>query len=227
MLKECTIDIADAKEYYPLPRLSKENIRVSNPALTKFLADSEQGFDNLYKITQDYSWAIPDYIALSIIANYSPIIEVGAGNGYWAYLLRQLGCDITAYDIASAESGENTYFSGKQNSWTEVQIEQPERIKEILRSTERTLFLCWPPYNEPMASDYLKNYNGEYIIYIGEGIYGCTANDSFHETLDKEWSEVERYYHPIWKGHNDCLTVYRRKDITEADSPISQYNLYG
>jgi hypothetical protein len=35
---------------------------------------------------------------LAIIAQFSPLIEIGAGTGYWCYLLRQRGVTIWPYD---------------------------------------------------------------------------------------------------------------------------------
>lgn len=46
-----------------------------------------------------YSYAIPDLTALNILAEHGPILEIGAGTGYWAYLLRQRGVDVAAFDI--------------------------------------------------------------------------------------------------------------------------------
>ena len=40
----------------------------------------------------------PKRIALRTILAYSPLVEIGAGTGYWARLLRQLGADIVCYD---------------------------------------------------------------------------------------------------------------------------------
>jgi hypothetical protein len=47
-----------------------------------------------------YSWAVPTDEAIAAIANASPfgVVEVGAGTGYWAMLLRHRGVDVLAYD---------------------------------------------------------------------------------------------------------------------------------
>lgn len=50
------------------------------------------------RLVARYSWAIPNAAALRALAAAAPLIEIGAGNGYWAYLLRQLGVDILAFD---------------------------------------------------------------------------------------------------------------------------------
>jgi hypothetical protein len=51
------------------------------------------------ELRQKYAWAIPDARALRIIKHFAPVVEMGAGTGYWCYLLRQNGIDIVAYDL--------------------------------------------------------------------------------------------------------------------------------
>ena len=45
-----------------------------------------------------YAWAVPDERALRILEHFGPIVEVGAGKGYWASLLAARGVDVVAYD---------------------------------------------------------------------------------------------------------------------------------
>lgn len=49
-------------------------------------------------LCKKYAWAIPDERALQILASFSPLIEIGAGRGYWARLLRDQGVNILAFD---------------------------------------------------------------------------------------------------------------------------------
>ena len=62
-------------------------------------------------LVEKYSWAIPDNQALKILNNFSPLIEIGCGKGYWASLLQKLGTDIIAYD---------KYLNEEDKSWTQV-----------------------------------------------------------------------------------------------------------
>ena len=77
-----------------------------------------------------------------------------------------------------------------------------------------TLFLCWPPYNTPMAYDALRFYPGDMLVYCGEH-YGCTANDDFFELLEREWEEVATncMTHVSWDGLRDYVTIYTRKAV--------------
>lgn len=97
-----------------------------------------------------------------------------------------------------------------------------ETFKTINRSTENfdelqttfyeALFLCWPPYDEPMAYEALKAFKGQYLWYIGEDEGGCTAGDDFFQLLDSQWELIEtcpEFY--SWSGLHDELRLYRRK----------------
>ncbi|KAL3666792.1 hypothetical protein V7S43_008412 [Phytophthora oleae] len=57
-------------------------------------------------VAMKYSWAIPDERALQIIKHYGPIVEMGAGSGYWARLLQLRGVDVVAYDLHVAGDDE-------------------------------------------------------------------------------------------------------------------------
>jgi tetratricopeptide (TPR) repeat protein len=57
-------------------------------------------------LVRKYSWAIPDEEALATIGSYTPLVEIGAGTGYWAALLRKRGADMIAYDSHLAETGK-------------------------------------------------------------------------------------------------------------------------
>ena len=68
---------------------------------------------------QKFSYAIPNDEALDLILSYSPIVEMGAGLGYWAYLLDQKGCDIVAYDIDPIPV-DNKYLHIQAVPWYKV-----------------------------------------------------------------------------------------------------------
>ena len=95
-----------------------------------------------------FSWAVPSETALALVARYSPLVEIGAGTGYWAHLLRERGADVVAYDIAPPATHENHYHS-KRECFFPVQLGSDA---SVAGHHDRTLFLCWPPYEDPMAA---------------------------------------------------------------------------
>lgn len=155
-----------------------------------------------FDLCKKYSFAIPDEKALEIISRYSPIVEMGAGTGYWAYLLNEKGVDIICYDINPFNNDQ------ANNKWFEIKKGTP---KDLKKHPDRNLFLCWLDIF-PEDEKCLKYFKGEYVIYIGEGPGGCCASDKFFKTLKKIFNKVLIYYEiPRWHGIYDFLQISRRK----------------
>ena len=160
-----------------------------------------------YFCTRFYSWAIPNQEALECIAEFGPILEVGAGNGYWAYLLRNMGVDVVAVDRHPPHpQSKNSY--GHKTRYTYV---RRGSSRAPLKYPERTLMLCWPPYDTSLAYDALRSYSGEYLIYIGEGTGGCNGDSRFWNELYDNWKHVRFQSIPQWPGIHDGLDIYRRR----------------
>jgi hypothetical protein len=187
--------------------------------------------------TKRWAWAIPNNRVLDIIASYSPLVEIGAGTGYWAERLAKRGANIICYDafppdgtlIPDEEVAKlrpnmspferfNAYHNGAI-CYYPVHRGGPEKAgafrmpaRGVLPSSDRNLFLCWPPYSSLMGAQCLVHHAGEYVLYIGEGDGGCTGEEAFHRILERFYDEVDAHAIPQWDGIHDALFVYRRKD---------------
>lgn len=163
------------------------------------------------KFVDQYSWAIPNDAALNAIAKHSPIIEIGAGMGYWASLLRAIDVDILAYDRDPPKPGSKNNWhqnAAEREPWTKVLRGSPS---DAARHPERALFLCWPPLGLTMAVNCLRRYRGETVLYIGEEQGGCTGSDAFFQTLSRRFDLSETIEIPQWSGIHDCLQIWKRK----------------
>lgn len=160
-------------------------------------------YSNREELVRRYSWAIPDEAAIATLVAHSPIVEVGAGTGYWASLVAAAGGTIHAYDKNPPTIRENEYKHSV--------LYHPVLPVELMRLKKETLFLCWPPYADSMAVNVLRKYEGDTLIYVGEDEYGCTANDAFFKELVANWQLLKQIDIPQWKGINDTLNVYQRK----------------
>jgi hypothetical protein len=181
-------------------------------SITKFL-DKEFSYVPSFavrdKLVRMYAWAIPTEEALKMICKYSPIVEIGAGTGYWASLLKAMGADVICYDlpIGTIDSISKFRLRHVEHIWHPINLGNEESVR---KHDDRTLFLCWPPYDEPMAYNCLKKYRGKTVVYIGEGQGMCTGDDRFHRELNTKWNEVESCEIVVWTGIYDRLTVYTR-----------------
>ena len=194
-------------------------------------------------VTSQWAWAIPDPQVIAFIVEWlagRSVVELGAGSGYWAWLLAQSGIDVRAYDRApighekSWFTGPRAHRSGGHTSaeegtepakeWHPV-FQGDESVLALPENTDRVLFLCWPTYSSTFAYDALKAYQGDYVIYIGEGEGGCNGDDTFWMLvegaepwlaedlphIEQEW-ESEAFCPMIqWSGIHDNLTIYKRR----------------
>jgi hypothetical protein len=151
-----------------------------------------------------YAWAIPTTEAIEVLAAHSPLVEMGAGTGYWAWLVRQAGGDILAFDRYPPPDGRNRWHAGEQQ-WTEV---KPGGPRLLARHPGRTLFLCWPPEGEPMMAQCVDAYTGDTLIYAGEPPAGATGSADGGPLAG--WEPIRSVQLPQWESVGDLMIVFRR-----------------
>ena len=157
-----------------------------------------------------FSWAIPTDAAIDVVARYAPLVECGAGMGYWTALLRGRGVDVIACDSAPPGRGaRNAYHRRARRAWTEVR--RASSVAAARQYAERSLVLCWPPFDDDAASyTVLRAYRGDVVIHIGEPDEGATGSVRFHRELALNWTLVDALDLPRWPPLRDRVMVYRR-----------------
>jgi len=68
-----------------------------------------------------FSWGVPNERALEVLAAHAPLIECGAGMGYWSALLRARDVDVLAYDAAPPGVEANAYHAFARGPWTAIE----------------------------------------------------------------------------------------------------------
>ena len=157
------------------------------------------------ELTKKYSWAVPNEEAIRIITKYSPIIEIGAGTGFWAMLLIKRGVDIISFDLYPFK--KNLYHNITQ--WFPI---KKGTYMVLKNHPKRNLFLCWPPYNNNIALECLKWFKGKFLIYIGEDIRGCNATDGFFKKLERDFILIQKIKIPQWWRVHDNLTIWEKNN---------------
>jgi len=218
---------AALREEARLKKLSKKEkealVLTSNPLLKAYLEkcpDWQQVLstpDIVHQIVglrddlvSRYSWAVPTEEALRQIAELGPIVEMGAGTGYWTCLLKRMGADVVAYD--RAPPGSLKSLIAACNPW-HVGAKQHARVlhgtpETLQNHADRALLLCWPPRG-PMARQCLKHWKGETLAYVGE-FGGFTADLKLQEAIRLRFNLVSTVQIPRWPGMNDMMTIWRR-----------------
>ncbi|MHB9857687.1 hypothetical protein [Streptomyces sp. YIM S03343] len=162
-------------------------------------------------LAKHYAWSIvspADVTWMTEQLGGRAVVEIGAGTGYWAWQLEQAGVDVAAYD-PNPPADDNRYC--KAGPYTTV---LPDDATAVKHHQDRALLMVWPPYGGEHARHALSLYEGDLLIYAGEGWGGCTADDGFYELLDAEWAEVSvAPRHVTWWGIHCRLTAYARKQV--------------
>ncbi len=156
----------------------------------------------------NFSWAVPSVKAIEEICKFADgklILEVGAGNCFWAFLIRLNGQRIVASDNFSSHGAT------KSRSFIPEMFPM-DGVEAIQKIQSNVLFICWPGFEDPMAANCLRAFTGNKFIYIGEGRDGCTADDGFFDLLEQDWNKVGHVDIPTWFGIHDSLSFYERKE---------------
>lgn len=166
-----------------------------------------------------FAWAIPDERALKVLAHFSPLVEIGAGKGYWARLLQDRGVDVLAYD---------KYTAALEDCWTKVKAGGPEVLTKNSMA-ERNLFLCYPDEQESIASVCLDNFQGEYIVHVGETIwtgtamgvpvapFGRTSSADFQVSLAESFHCIlQAKLSVTYPFSRDCISVWKRTRFVQG-----------
>jgi hypothetical protein len=157
-----------------------------------------------------FAWAVPDEPVLRLLAVHAPLVEVGAGTGYWAALLRARGVDVEASDAAppGADSA-NPFHAGQPRPWTA--IDRAIAVEAVRRHPGRTLLLCWPPAeDDPASYAPLRAFRGATVVHIGDVGGDATGSLRFRRELERNWRLVDDVRLPGWPWLDDRLRVYRR-----------------
>ena len=130
-----------------------------------------------------YSWITP----LSKWIGDRKCLEIMAGHGAFSFALQSVNTSIIATDSFEWENKYRTY-DFNAILWTDVEkIDAVSAIRKYGKDVD--IIICsWPPYNEDTATKCLlemRKVNPNCVmLYIGEGQGGCTADDSFFETVE-------------------------------------------
>lgn len=167
-----------------------------------------------------YAYAIPSPETLEWCFGFCggrPVVELGAGRGYWAAQLTRVGLSVNAYDVEPPHVAANASFlqaAGQKDVWHHVG-DLVEFAEQISGQADHVLFLCWPPgWGNAMASQALAEFQeagGERMIFIGEPKGGKTADDAFFDELSAGWTlESQDEHYVSWWNLNDMAQGWVR-----------------
>ncbi len=133
------------------------------------------------------SFAIPNSEILEKIALCGPIVEVGAGTGYWSAVLKSQGVDVMTYDKFPPKADHSGSMFFDQSYTTVLQGDATlESFWTTAELSRRTLLMVWPDNADKWDNPHLYhgeatppiwdfeclmryiNCGGQTVIYVGE-----------------------------------------------------------
>jgi hypothetical protein len=160
----------------------------------------------------------PEYIptdeAVDTLSELQPILEVGAGSGYWAYVLENAGVDIVATDPYPVDVSRE-YLSGECETisrsgprsveleggapklpWTEIKIADHTVIQEC---SGKTVMSCHPPADSDWNKEMLDLIDsGQQFVFVGGWYPSPDATPFFFDEL-KEWELLDMFPVYDWR----------------------------
>lgn len=150
----------------------------------------------------EFGFAIACLEALAAIIAGGPLVEIGAGTGYWSRLIFALGGDVVASDT----------FADNYLGWAHGAYFPMLRMAgktAVRRHPERNVLCVWPSLGATWFRQALKAMRvGRRLFYVEED---CTADDSARGLLADFFVEEDSIRIPCWPGMHDRLTIYRKR----------------
>jgi hypothetical protein len=162
--------------------------------------------DGLLMLAQRYAYVFPTDSILAMLAGLGPLVEIGAGTGYWAHRLRSIGVDIVAFDQAPLDGERTNRYHPRTRPWTHVELGDQTVLSGY---ADRGLFVCWPPLFSSLGGC-LAHYRGDTVAYIGDGGYRTARLDRLREEFTKVAMAPVRALDP-YPGVRPQLTIWRRR----------------
>jgi hypothetical protein len=237
--------LALLRELYGFPLDTPRDVVLTN-ALVRyrsrgFIVTLMQPVDHLITrpIQLLIGFAVPGDAAIQRLGQLSPLLQMGAGSGYWAATLRQEGIDVVAYDLHPPSMGENEFFDAFYINDMKEGACVESMTAELARN--HTLLLIWP--NDPDPSDNREfcqenscqgsqtiwdfecleafiSAGGQHVAYVGERAAaisgdgsdsGLSATRRFQGLLTSDFVLIDTINIPNWWLNEDDMTIWERK----------------
>ena len=166
-----------------------------------------------------FGCVVPSYESLEVVKYFTTagggerkkregVIEIGSGNGYWAYMLRRQGVNIRAVDNAQSEY---------RTLWISDTIfkDGEKFLREEGGGRNAVLLVVYPIVGEGFMRKVLEAYKGDIICVAGtQNANGYTGfrDRRVDEVLEEEgWKKVVQVALPSFAGKDEAMFVFERQ----------------
>lgn len=154
-----------------------------------------------------FSFAIPTEEVVAHLASLSPILEIGAGTGYWAHELRLAGADVVATD----PDPYSCCRAADRGVWEKPVVMTAGEA--VLLHPDRNILVVWPSMGGNWAAAAADLSHAKTVAQVVEE---CTSNLD----LGEGWVIREGTPQPRrWPDVRDRLEVHDRLDPARRGCP--------
>lgn len=151
---------------------------------------------------REIGFAIPCKEAIETVVAGGPVVEVGAGSGFWSALVAQAGGNVRACD----------YPGGQDYAFQPARFMDcsPSEGAEFVRAhPNHNVLMVWPCYQKTWSAEVAKAMApGRTLYLVSEGEGGCVGCDDLFSVIDTDFSEAAFLRIPVWPTIGDRLTVH-------------------
>jgi hypothetical protein len=204
---------------------------IAPPILVQWRDSSRDLLCNLYGYaTLSSSTIVQIKGVLKELTNVQSIVEMGAGTGYLACLLKNHGLDVHAFDSAptvptditnSSSRQEINEYHGLTSPFYNVKKGDAKYLKYMLKQYKNAdtnaLLLCYPPPLTTMAEDMLstfQSFGGKCVVHIGE-FSGLTGSIKFQNMLKRDFVLLRRFACLLWGTDSAEVTIWLRNEARQ------------
>lgn len=130
---------------------------------------------------------LPTDTALDVLKEYSPIVDIGAGNGYWTEMINRAGGDCIAIEPDPEL---------REHEWCHIEKGTHEVVKKY---NDRNVLLCHPPGSLWIVDllDYMND--DQTLIFVGEWWRGQDGLKDFFDKLRVQYYITNTFEVVNWK----------------------------
>ncbi|MCM1440205.1 MAG: hypothetical protein NC131_13530 [Roseburia sp.] len=144
----------------------------------------------------------------------SKVLEVCCGSGYLGSLLKIKGIDIVCTDNHNWRDDERRNKKFFRTAYTDIEELDAVEAVEKYHDDIGCVILSWPEYESDLAEKVLRKCleYGISMIYIGEDLGGCTADDGFFNLIEEECDEIMIVHSYVqFDGMHDYVSLITKK----------------
>lgn len=228
--KKATAKDVPANPYFDFWEWSCKNLEWCGPCPEA--EKRPQSHHVLPVLMHHFGCAVPSYESLEIlriVADGRAVVDMGSGNGYWAFMLRQHGVDVKPVDNAQSEWRANWV------SDTTITDGPKWLTKNSAGGKDLVLLMVYPVVGGGAGGgveggftrDLMKVYQGDTVAAVGtqnRNGYTSFRDMTFDEYMAREhsqWTKVVQIPVPSFAGKDEALYIYQRgegaKKLADTD----------